>query len=145
VNSTFEQQVVTLVNAERTSRGLPPLKRVASLDQAARYHAKDMQQDRYFDHSTYDWVNGVLSLTCSMGSRLTSFYPNWSWLGENIALGQSTTQSVMATWMGSPGHQQNILHAEFREIGVGYYTGNYGQDLGVKTMYIPRSIKGIDN
>lgn len=138
VNSAFEQQVVTLVNAERTSRGLPPLKRVAALDQAARYHAKDMQQDKYFNHDTYDRVDGQLCMSCSMGSRLTSFYPSWSWLGENIASGYLSPQNVVASWMGSPGHQQNILRTEFREIGVGYYTGNYWvQDFGQQNNVFP--------
>jgi hypothetical protein len=44
----------------------------------------------------------------------------------------------MAGWMGSPGHQQNILHAEFWEIGVGYYTGNYWvQDFGRRNNVYP--------
>jgi hypothetical protein len=138
VNSAYEQQVVELVNAERTSRGLPPLKRVALLDQAARYHAADMQQDNYFEHDTYDRVNGVLSQSCSMAMRIAGFYPNWNWIGENIAKGYSSPQSVMAGWMGSPGHQQNILRAEFWEIGVGYYTGNYWvQDFGRRNNVYP--------
>jgi uncharacterized protein YkwD len=138
VNSAYEQQIVVLVNAERTSRGLPPLKRVALLDQAARYHAKDMQQDNYFYHDTYDRVNGALSLICSMATRISGFYPNWSWIGENIAKGYSSPQSVIAAWMGSPGHQQNILHTEYWEIGVGYYTGNYWvQDFGRRNNVYP--------
>jgi uncharacterized protein YkwD len=138
VNSAYEQQVVELVNLERTSRGLPPLKHVASLDQAARYHATDMQQDNYFDHDTYDRVNGVLSLTCSMATRISGYYPNWNWIGENIALGYSSPQNVMAGWMGSPGHQQNILQPEFWEIGVGYYTGGYWvQDFGRRNNVYP--------
>lgn len=138
VNSAYEQQVVELVNAERTSRGLSPLKRVALLDQASRYQAMDMQQDSYFDHDTYDWINGILSLTCSMATRISSYYPNWNMIGENIALGYSSPQNVMAGWMGSEGHQQNILRPDFWEIGVGYYTGNYWvQDFGRRNNVYP--------
>jgi hypothetical protein len=40
--------------------------------------------------------------------------------------------------MGSPGHQENILRPEFREIGVGYYTGNYWvQDFGKQSSVYP--------
>jgi len=138
VNSAYEQQIVVIVNAERTSRGLPPLKRIALLDQAARYHAMDMQQDNYFDHDTYDRVNGVLSLSCSMATRISGFYPNWNSIGENIAKGYSSPQSAMAGWMASTGHQQNILHPEYWEIGVGYYSGNYWvQDFGRRNNVYP--------
>jgi len=138
VNAAYEQQIVEMVNAERASHGLPPLKRVALLDQPARYHAKDMQQDNYFDHDTYDRVNGELILSCSMATRISSVYPDWIWIGENIARGSTSPQGVMAVWMGSSGHQQNILHPEFWEIGVGYYTGNYWvQDFGRRNNVYP--------
>src|SRR5690349_4307756 len=44
--------VVCLVNAERTSRGLPPLRRDGDLAQAARHHANDMAQNDYFAHTS---------------------------------------------------------------------------------------------
>jgi hypothetical protein len=42
--------VACLVNVERTSRGIPALTRDADLAQAARGHAADMAQHRYFAH-----------------------------------------------------------------------------------------------
>jgi len=65
VNADYEQQVVELVNAQRALQSLPPYKRVTPLDQAARYHATDMAQDNYFDHNSYDWVNGSLVQACA--------------------------------------------------------------------------------
>jgi len=44
VRADFEQRVVELVNDHRASRGLPPLKRVTELDNAARYHARDLRR-----------------------------------------------------------------------------------------------------
>lgn len=49
----------------------------------------------------------------------------------------------MAGWMGSPGHRQNILNPNYREIGVGYFSGagDYGvywvQDLGARSGEYP--------
>ncbi len=138
VNSVYEQQVVELVNTERTSRGLPPLKRVTLLDQAARYHAVDMGQDDYFYHDSYDRQGGNLTMVCAWSARIEIFYPNRSWLGENIAWGYSTPQSVMAAWMNSSGHRSNILRAEFREIGVGYAAGNiWVEDFGRRESVYP--------
>jgi hypothetical protein len=41
--------------------------------------------------------------------------------GENIAAGYATPAAVMVGWMNSSGHRANILSANYREIGVGYY------------------------
>jgi hypothetical protein len=127
-NKSYEDQVVVAVNEARAGNGLPPLKRMGSLVYAARYHAKDMHDDIYFDHDT--WDPDPLHFVCSMADRLISYYgSSWSWLAENIARGYSTPQAVMAGWLGSPGHYSNIMHTELREIGVGYYGGYWVQDF----------------
>ena len=41
-------------------------------------------------------------------------------LGENIAAGQVSSRSVVDGWMVSVGHCENIMHAEFQDLGVGY-------------------------
>jgi len=143
LNSQYEIRVVELVNAERAARGLPPLKRVTLLDDASRYHAKDLADDNYFEHDSYDRSGSSLVKVCAWSSRISSYYPGWSSLGENIAAGYSTPESVMNGWMNSDGHRANILRDTFWEIGVGYYEGggNYYrywvQDFGKRTGYYP--------
>ncbi len=140
VNAAYEQQVVELVNTERSTRGLSPLKRVTQLDQSARYYAADMYQDNYFpqDHGTYDRQGGSLVYVCSWSTRIGNFYSAWNSLGENIARGYSTPQSVMSGWMNSPGHRDNILSTSYREIGVGYYSGSHWvQDFGKRNNVYP--------
>jgi uncharacterized protein YkwD len=138
INETFEQEVVDLVNAERTSRGIPPLKRIYQLDEASRYHAADMEQDIYFKHDTYDRVSNDIYKVCDWYTRIDGFYLDRSWLGENIAIGYSTPSSVISAWMNSPGHRENILRQEFWEIGVGYYSGNHWvQDFGKRPGNYP--------
>ena len=142
VNADYEQQVVELVNAQRLSNGnLPPYKRVDPLDASARYHATDMGQDDYFDHSTNDRVNGNLVVVCSWDNRIGAYYTGVR--GENIAAGQADPASVMAAWMGSPGHKANILSTSSWEIGVGYYSGSgtyssyWVQDFGKRSGIYP--------
>jgi uncharacterized protein YkwD len=127
VNAAYEQSVIELVNAERAANGnLPPLKRVDPLDWAARYHAIDMQQDRYFEHDTYDRnASGTLVQVCTVWQRLSTYYTGASATGENIAAGQTTPNDVMADWMASPGHRANILSTTSWEVGVGYAAGGY--------------------
>lgn len=151
LNSQYEIRVVELVNAERASRNLPPLKRITLLDDASRYHAKDMADDDYFNHDTYDRSGGNLVQVCSWSSRITSYYTSWSTLGENIAAGYSTPESVMSGWMSSDGHRANILRDTFWEIGVGYYEGggNYYrywvQDFGKRNGVYPLIINNDAN
>lgn len=148
VNAGYEAQVVELVNQERASRGLPPLKRVATLDDAARYYARDLGDDDYFlpDHDTYDRVGGGLVKVCDTWDRIKDYYP--SPRAENIAAGYSTPQSVMNGWMNSTGHRNNILSTSSWEIGVGYHqgSGSYGrywvQDFGRRGGVYPLIING---
>jgi hypothetical protein len=140
VNPAYEQEVVDLVNQERAKAGLPPLKRVVELDDAARYHAADMVQDVYFEHDSFDRVDETLVYVCSTWERIKKYYP--SPRAENIAGGYATPQAVMSGWMNSSGHRKNILSSSSWEIGVGYFQGGgYGaywvQDFGIQDGVYP--------
>src|SRR4051812_25137546 len=50
--SGAEAAVACLVNAERPSRGLRPLRRDSDLTQAASHHAADMVRRDFFSHVT---------------------------------------------------------------------------------------------
>ena len=143
INEAFEARVVELVNQQRAANGdLPPLKRVAALDRAARYHAADLGFDNYFAHDTFDRSDGSLVRVCGTFERIRQWY-DWAAAGENIGAGYRTPEEVMAGWMESDGHRRNILNPSFREIGVGYFSGagNYGvywvQDLGARRGEYP--------
>jgi len=138
LNDAFEARVVELVNQQRAANGnLPPLRRIAALGKAARYHAADLGTDNYFSHDTYDRNGDSLVRICNAFERMRHWY-DWSGAGENIAAGYRTAEDVMAGWMNSPGHRDNILNPTYREIGVGYFSGagDYGvywvQNLGVR-------------
>jgi len=114
----WEWEVVRLVNEERTSRGIPPLKRHDALDTAAYGHSQDM--------GLHDFVSHTGSDGSTVGTRvLAAGYTGSTWIGENIAAGHSSPDMVMYDpdwgWMNSPGHCANILSANYREIGMGYY------------------------
>lgn len=130
-NSTFEAQVVELVNQRRAEQGLPPMKQIPELTDAARYHAADMAQDGYFTHATQDRVNGELTQICSWSARVKSYYTDYWSLGENIAWGYRSPESVMQGWMESSGHRSNIL-GDYTEIGVGYINNRWVQDFGTR-------------
>lgn len=149
VNATFEQEVVESVNAFRAANGVPPLKRVEPLDDAARYHSADMAQDRYFSHDSYDRDGGSLAAVCSWDARLRSYYTNIYTIGENIAAGYPNPGAVMDGWKNSSGHRANMLNQRFWEIGVGYYYDGaspyhryWAQDFGRRRNVYPLIING---
>jgi uncharacterized protein YkwD len=144
VNAGYEQELVYLINQERTARGLPPLKRAEALDNSARYHAYDLGQDNYFSHDTMDLVNGELTLVCSAWDRIVPYYtpPEWQWLGETIAGGQPSAQDTLNGLMGSEPHRAILLSSDMWEIGVGYYQTEDGrnywvQDFGKRSSTYP--------
>jgi len=111
--TSLEDQVVQLVNNERTSRGLNPLSSNWELARVARIKSEDMYRNNYFSHQSP--VYG------SPFDMLRNFGISFSAAGENIAYGQTTAQSVMNSWMNSSGHRANILNSNFTQIGVGYF------------------------
>ena len=59
-------------------------------------------------------------------------------IGENLAWGTgalATPASIMQAWMNSPGHRENILDPEYREIGIGVVAGNPSTATGAGATY----------
>lgn len=110
------QQVLDLVNAERTSRGLVPVRFSAQLNSAALAHTQRQAGDGTIYHT--DPRDGS-----SPGDRISRTGYRFSTWGENVAAGQRTPAAVVQAWMKSKGHCQNILNPAFNELGVGYVTG----------------------
>jgi uncharacterized protein YkwD len=126
-NTSYEDQVVTLVNQERAKAGCKALTVDSRLVTAARGHSQDMATRNYFDHNTPE---GVTPWT-----RITNAGYHFSSAAENIASGQTTPASVMNAWMNSSGHRANILNCNLRNIGVGLaynakHTPYWTQDFG---------------
>jgi len=106
----FETAIVNAMNRERVAHGLSPLDINVRLEAAADDRIADMFEKRYFSHVSPDGIQP------------------WNWVdqrgydyrevGENLALGYPSADSIVDGWMHSPGHRANILGARFREVGV---------------------------
>ena len=111
--ATVQSNVVSLVNQNRVSAGLPALRHDPTLDAAAQEWAAQMSATGVFQHSSNAW-------------RAARIPAGWRSHGENIAAGYRSEAAVMTAWMNSPGHRNNILNSGFTRIGVGYVAaGNY--------------------
>ena len=115
-NAAFESALLSLINSERNSSGLPAFEQQGQLQVAARNHSTDMA------------CNGFLSHVGSDGSskedRVSAQAYAWISVGENIlGTGDSSSgapQLAFSYWMASPQNQANILHDEYTDIGIGY-------------------------
>jgi uncharacterized protein YkwD len=108
-----------LVNRERTGRGENPLSENAHLQQSAQTHTEDMAFGGYFEHVG---PHGDTPLSRMRASGYIYSSNIGYEVGENIAWGTlwlATPRSIVAGWMASPGHRENILDAHFRDTGVG--------------------------
>ncbi|MEN0065344.1 MAG: CAP domain-containing protein [Myxococcota bacterium] len=122
----FACEVIELVNAERSSRGMAPYGYNAELALAAYLHAQDMSLQNYFSHTSLDGRR--------FDERIEQAGYDAFPRGENIAQGYTTPEDVMVGWMNSPGHRANILDGMATELGVGFYpSGNYWvQNFGTR-------------
>lgn len=116
--SSFETQVVALVNEQRALNGLNPLTLNSGLSNVAETKAQDMHDNNYFSHTSPTYGSPF--------DMMTAFGISYSSAGENIAMGYATPDAVMNAWMNSPGHRANILNPSYTQIGVGFdASGNY--------------------
>jgi uncharacterized protein YkwD len=122
------REVFVLTNNVRREAGLPELQWDEKLANSAKYHAADMETDLYFDHDSYDRVDGLLVRVRSAEERLKSFAPYGA--GENIAQGQISAEEAMASWMASPPHRRGILREDISKLGVGLVGRTWVQNFG---------------
>lgn len=119
LSDTDKQTALNLINAARAksrmcgSKAYPaaaPVQWNLLLEQAAQRHSDDMASHNWFSHTGTDGS--------SPATRISATGYKWYTLGENIAAGYSTVQSVIDGWLKSPGHCANIMNGRFKDIGL---------------------------
>lgn len=110
-NSSYEDEVIKLVNEEREKKGLTKLAKDNGASSVARLRAKEIVES--FSHSRPDG-SSCFTAASELGVKYRS-------AGENIAYGYPSPKKVMEGWMNSDGHRRNILSSSYTKIGVGCY------------------------
>jgi uncharacterized protein YkwD len=125
-----------LINAYRAASGLAPLTLDPALTAAAEHHSFTMGSSGVFSHTLADGT--------TTGENLANHgYAGTTW-GENIAAGMESAYDAFVAWQNSPGHNANMLRADFGSIGIGrayvegspmgwYWTTTFGGGDGVTT------------
>ena len=110
----FEQ-----LNDYRIDNGLEPLIYSVKLEETADLHVTDLWQRGFFAHINPDGQNP--------GDRALEAGFCHKYVGENLAAGQNTPDRAMEAWINSPSHHENLLHAEYVYVGMGYSIDNNGR------------------
>lgn len=121
---TWEDEMLKLVNEERTAQGLEPVVSNEKLKKIARIRAEEITVQFSHDRPSgtkYDLLDEVGISTKN-------------YMTENIIQGttSSTPSSLMNTFMGSQGHRAWILSDEVNAIGIALTQNQYGQIYGVQ-------------
>lgn len=81
---------------------------------AAMEHSRDQAKMQRMSHEGSDGS--------SMKERINKVGLQWRIIGENVAAGYKSVDSVMEGWMKSEGHRENILNRSFRYISATNYS-----------------------
>ncbi|THB69581.1 MAG: CAP domain-containing protein [Gammaproteobacteria bacterium] len=121
----YQQEILEQVNQARSEARYcgedyyPAVSAVTwncKLEDAAQLHTDDMIENNFFSHTGSDGL--------SVANRVINQGYYYYYVGENIAAGQMTVESVMEAWLNSPGHCANIMRSNYTEVAVVYETSS---------------------
>jgi uncharacterized protein YkwD len=119
--SAYDDAILALVNAHRQSVGQAALTKSQMIWAQANQHSRSMAAGAVaYGHHGFDARAGAIF--AALGST--------GEVGENVAMGYSSAESVVAGWLTSPVHRTNIegsvtrtgVSAVQSSAGVWYYT-----------------------
>lgn len=118
-NISLINGVLNYTNSYRDEVGVEKLDLDPNLSIAATIRSMEMAYSGKFSHTR---PNGTSCFTIFNERGISS-----SNMGENIAMGQRSAESVSTSWRNSSGHYENMIDANFKKIGIGVFKfdGNF--------------------
>lgn len=107
----WKRDVLNLVNQERAKNGIAALSWGTTCEAAANTRAREIMSN--YSHTRPD--GSAWSTTCPI--------PETGGIsGENLNAGNAAVspETVVASWMASPDHRENILNPNFKYVSVGF-------------------------
>ncbi|EGU56271.1 hypothetical protein VINI7043_09684 [Vibrio nigripulchritudo ATCC 27043] len=115
----FAKEMLAAINHFRSSPqtcggikmpAVEPLTWSSELEMAAQIHSSNMANYNFFDHTGLDGKEPE-------NRANDAGYPG-GFIGENISAGRINIHDVMAGWMSSKGHCENIMGAGYKDVGA---------------------------
>lgn len=108
-------RLLELTNQKRAENGLGPLTIDNQLSVAATAKANDMFSVNYWAHNS---PTGGTPWDFILGSGYHYVYA-----GENLAKDFADSSGVVAAWMASPTHRDNVVNPKYQDIGFAVVNG----------------------
>lgn len=116
INANIDQKrLIELTNVEREKKGLKKVTENEALNLAAKLKAENMLAENYWAHfapsgkTPWDFITGA-------GYKFT-------FAGENLAKNFYTSDEIVNAWMNSQTHRDNLLNANYKDIGIAVVEG----------------------
>lgn len=125
--------LLSYTNKKRSEAGLSSLSINTTLSKAAEKKAKHMFEKGYWAHVSPDGTE-------PWDFILAEDY-DYIYAGENLAKNFSTSKEVVEAWYNSPTHKENLLSANYSEMGFAVVNGvldGYKTTLVVQMFGKPR-------
>lgn len=119
-------------NKARTQLNVGPLVTDNALMSAAQMKAEDMAKGHYFAHTApdgtvpWDYFNKVGYV--------------YDVAGENLAVSNQDSASIINGWLNSPAHRENLLSTKYSNMGIGMAA--FGDYDGHKNTYVVVAMYG---
>jgi uncharacterized protein YkwD len=141
-SATVQSDLVTLINAYRTSNGLQAVSPNGALNSAAGWMAGDMAARNYIGHVSSDGRSPTQRMW-AFGYPATSMYT-----GEDLGAGYATASAVLAGWQASAAHNAVLLNPNYDALGIGlvyepnstykwYWAADFGGPGGTVKVIVP--------
>ncbi len=114
-SSGYARKVLRIQNAVRRRHGLGRMRLSASLNRAARRHARSMVRRHYFGHFSprgRNVVDRVAATRYGRGRRFAA-QENLYWWSRT-----KSPRAVVRAWLGSSVHRANVLNGSWHQFGV---------------------------
>lgn len=110
------QELLVLTNKQRQNNGFAPFVLNDRLSRAAELKGENMLAKGYWAHNAPDGTTPWYFF------KLVGY--NYVYAGENLARGFTSSNDIVAAWMASPTHRENMLSPNYKEIGFAVMEGS---------------------
>ncbi len=115
--TSFESDVLNLINVYRISKKIPPLIRLELVSSISKNHTLYMIKAQELSHDYFN--KRYLELASKVQATL---------VGENVAVGYATAKGVVNGWIASDGHRAIIETEAFTHFGISIKSDKQGMN-----------------
>lgn len=119
-DANFEAALLAATNQARAAHGVGELQAHGQLALAARHHAAEMARLGYLSHESPTAATALLpQRVAAAGSALQVIGENLVSVSNVTSLDAALAADIVAGWLDSPSHRENLLRADYSHVGFG--------------------------